>query len=130
MSVELVILLGFVFHLMGDYLFQTHKMAIDKTERYDTALLHATIYSFCFLLLVKFSWAWFFIWSTHFFIDRFRLAKYWIMFINNTWDTNGDNNGYPLGVPVWLTTWLMIAVDNILHISINTLCIYLHYSAT
>jgi hypothetical protein len=31
--------------------------------------------------------------------------------------------GYDPDLPVWLSTWLLIAVDNTLHVTVNALCI-------
>ena len=67
-------------HLLGDYCFQNHWMANTKTSSTFAALLHATIYTCAFLLLTP-SWqALLVIWATHFVIDRFRLARYWVDF--------------------------------------------------
>lgn len=67
-------------HLVGDYILQNHWMANTKTVRSSAALLHATLYALPFLLLTP-SWrAVLAIWATHFVIDRFRLARYWVDF--------------------------------------------------
>jgi hypothetical protein len=130
MTLELAIILGFIFHLIGDYVTQNHWMAINKTKYNWVALLHANIYSAPFLLLFllipgdqKFAFC-IILW-THFFIDRFRLAQYWIKLVN--WNWNSDNHGFPNETPVWLSTWLLFIVDNIFHISINTATIILFY---
>jgi len=72
-----------ILHLLGDYVIQNNTMAQRKTSSYLWAFIHAITYSLPFLLLTKgFNLAWFVIFITHFLIDRFRLARYWIMFYN------------------------------------------------
>lgn len=82
-------------HLWGDYLLQSDWMAKHKTKRSGPALVHALLYSLCFVPLC---WrcmpaysldhgmtsqtmfpdipAWLVIFGTHFLIDRFRLVRY------------------------------------------------------
>jgi len=62
-------------HLFGDYIMQSHWMAINKRTNTLAAFIHATIYS------VPFYWlgsgrSLLVIWSTHLLIDRFGLARY------------------------------------------------------
>lgn len=65
-----------ILHLIGDYVTQSDWMANGKTSKYGPALAHAIVYSLPFLLLRP-SWiAFAVILVTHFFIDRFRIAKY------------------------------------------------------
>lgn len=65
-----------ILHLLGDYVTQSDWMAQNKTKCSKAAAAHAITYSLPFLLL-KPSWAAFaVILVTHFFIDRFRLARY------------------------------------------------------
>jgi hypothetical protein len=61
---------------------------------------------------------------THYFIDRFRLARYLIWAKNHLGPGNARwefcaATGYPPDVPAWLSVWLLILADNILHICIN-----------
>ncbi len=63
-------------HAIGDYILQSEWMANQKTKSHIPALCHALFYSIPFLLLRP-SWlALFVIISTHFVIDRFRLARF------------------------------------------------------
>lgn len=135
-----------ILHLLGDYVTQSDWMAQKKTSSSWAALCHATVYSLPFLLIG--SWqAVLVIWSTHFLIDRFRLARYvcwaknylapkWLpnpklhlskdaallpkceLMRNHAW---GDcvGTGYHKDSPAWLSVWLMIAADNTLHLAIN-----------
>lgn len=80
-----------ILHLLGDYVFQTDKMAQSKTSSYMWAGIHALVYSLPFLLLTKgFNLAWFVIFITHLLIDRHRLTKYWTMFYNMSWIKKED----------------------------------------
>lgn len=114
--------LSLVFHLIGDYLLQNDWMASNKTKNSYVALLHALIYSVPFLYIVS-DWRWFIIFITHFFIDRFRLAIYWIKLVN--WNWSSTNFGYDENKPAWMAIWLMIIIDNSLHVCFNTLSILL-----
>lgn len=139
-------------HLAGDYLLQSHWMASQKTKSHLAALAHVIFYAIPFLI-IKASWlAMLVIISTHFLIDRYRLARY-VVFAKNFlapkdevirtvmpdddqlvqlsvkrhWPAWSDAHatGYPSDVPPWLSFWLLILADNILHILINGLA--LHY---
>lgn len=167
-------------HFIGDYLLQSHWMATEKTKRSMAALVHVLTYGLPFLFLRP-SWlALFVIVSTHFVIDRWRLARYVVWAKNwiGPWWTNhrcsflvpvygdmrlawpdgyrcgrrtfGDSGycpehnrgcglaplprinpswdkcratGYSPETPVWLATWLLIIVDNIMHVVINGLAL-------
>ena len=111
-------------HLWGDYITQTDWMANNKTKRNLAAFAHATVYTLPFLLLTQSLTALLVIGITHFYIDRYRLARY-VLFAKN-WITDrtlkwADCNatGYHKDVPAWLSIWLMIIADNALHLTIN-----------
>ena len=71
-----------VCHFVGDYLFQSHWMATEKTKRSVAAAAHALTYTLPFLFLTR-SWAALvMIAGTHFVIDRWRLARY-IVWLKN-----------------------------------------------
>ena len=115
------IALGFLFHLIGDYLLQNDWMATNKTKNTIVALIHASLYSFLFFFITDIEC--FLVLSvSHFFIDRFRLAQYWIMLVN--WNWQSKNFGYDNDKPLWMSVWLMIIIDNTIHLLINTICIY------
>ena len=113
--------IGLIEHFIGDYLFQTHWMATEKTKKNFPAFIHAYVYSILFMFLVDFEF-WLIIFITHFFIDRYRLAVYWIKIINRT--ESIENFGYPLEVPKFLSMILLFIVDNTFHIIINSICIF------
>lgn len=128
-----------ILHLIGDYITQSDWMANGKTSKYLPAMVHATVYSLPFLLLQP-SWGAFTaILVTHFFIDRFRLAKYvvwlkngvypwpydevfhgWLPEYKYRWE-NCKATGYPSETPPFLAVWLMIIADNTMHLTINYL---------
>lgn len=110
-------------HLVGDYLLQSHKEAVNKTSNTWWALFHSIKYAMPFLLLANSCLALSTIVITHFFIDRFRLAKYINWLKNFDFDKNITPTGYPNNVPEWLSGWLLIITDNILHLLINYLAI-------
>jgi hypothetical protein len=117
-----------ILHLIGDYLTQSDWMAHNKTKAWWPAYCHAMVYSAPFWLLTGLSerglWAWLVIFSTHLFIDRFRLARYlvwaknWLGPGNLPWK-DCSATGYRPDAPAWLAVWLMIIADNTLHLAIN-----------
>jgi hypothetical protein len=117
-----LILLGIVAHLIGDYILQNDYIANQKTKKTLPAIIHVLLYGIPFYFLVGFSYSLFFIITTHFLIDRFRLAVYWINLINWNWKSN--NFGFDDNKPIWMSVWLMIIYDNIFHIILNTIAIY------
>lgn len=125
MSLSVSLIFGFLFHLIGDYIFQNDWMAVNKTKSFLPAFIHATIYSLPFLILVSWEY-WLIIYVTHFLIDRYRLAVYWIKLVN--WNFSSKNFGYDENKPMWMSVWLMIIVDNVFHIIINSLSIYLNWT--
>jgi len=116
---------------VGDYIVQSHWMAVNKVKASVPAFVHALVYSLVFLALRPSLLAWLAIFSTHFVIDRWRLARYvviiknWVLAPSSFRDEWLDSNplitatGFPEGTPVWLATWLLIIVDNTLHLLCN-----------
>jgi hypothetical protein len=112
-------------HLVGDYLTQSHWMAVQKVKSTWAASCHALVYSIPFLLIGS-PLAVLVILVTHLFMDRFRLAKYVTWAKNQIgpraeetkWE-NCKSTGYPEQTPVWLSVWLMIVADNTIHLCIN-----------
>lgn len=115
-------------HLFGDYITQTEKMATEKVKSWKWALIHALIYTAPFIVLTQSPLALFVMFSTHLLIDRFRLARFLIFAKNKItspslkW-SDCSATGFHKGTPPWLAVWLMIIIDNTLHISINYLSI-------
>lgn len=140
-------------HLVGDYLTQSDWMANNKTSQSFACFCHAMIYGIGFWVIGA-SWtALFVIISTHFLIDRFRLAKFvvygknflypffffeltlWLIGFypkpaNTKFDiekkyqwNNCQATGYPSETPPFLAVWLLIIADNTLHLLINFLAL-------
>ena len=117
-----------VAHAVGDYILQSDWMAQEKTKRSLAALCHVGVYLVPFVLLTHSPLALTAIGASHFVIDRWRLARYvvWIknwMGANKPW-SECTATGYPPDRPPWLTTWLLIIVDNILHVTCNGVALY------
>lgn len=119
-----------ILHLIGDYLLQSDWMALHKTRCHKAAAAHALVYSLPFLLLQPSFAAWFVIFITHFFIDRYRLAKYVGVIRSRLAPKNlrpkwcdCKETGYHKDTPPHLSTWLMIITDNTLHLTINFLAL-------
>lgn len=114
-----------VAHLVGDYIFQSHWMATEKTKRSFAAAAHAICYTAPFALITQSVAALVIICGTHFLIDRYRLARFVVWAKNGPWLPQ-TATGYQDDVPPWLSVWLLIWADNTLHILINGLAI--HYA--
>ena len=113
-----------ILHLIGDYVTQTDWMARNKTHRMGVAALHAFIYSLPFLLLSPSLLAILVIFSTHAVIDHFRLARFVIYAKNKITDpqlawADAFETGHSKDTPPWLAFWLLILVDNTMHLAIN-----------
>lgn len=116
-------------HLWGDYILQSDWMAQNKTKDSFAAAIHAFLYTLCFwpILHDQHFWAASVILVSHFFIDRFRLARYVVwaknwLGPNKPW-SECDKTGYSNDAPPWLAFWLLIIADNTLHLTINFLAI-------
>ncbi len=141
-------MLQLILHGIGDYFLQSQWMSDNKTRCSKVALIHAAIYSFPFLWICPSLLSWYVIITTHFFIDRYRLARYVIWVKNLVLDPrawrnifsrreisslgtdatahlnrfrweNCSTTGYPSDMPPWLSFWLLIITDNFLHLTIN-----------
>jgi hypothetical protein len=116
-------------HLVGDYILQTDAMANRKTKSSLWALAHVVTYALPFLLITRSPAALGVIAGTHFFIDRFRLARYVVAAKNSATDWgNRDkffstSTGYLDSSPPWLATWLLIIADNTCHMLCNYVAI-------
>lgn len=119
-------------HAVGDYVLQSDWMATDKTKKSVAALAHALSYTLPFLFLTFNPFAIAFIASTHFVIDRFRLARY-VVWAKNlpaprayryAW-ADCQATGYHKDRPPWLAVWLLIVADNVMHVILNGLALRL-----
>ncbi|MBX0290964.1 DUF3307 domain-containing protein [Hymenobacter sp. HSC-4F20] len=112
-----------ILHLLGDYVLQSDKMAVNKTSSHKWAFIHALLYAIGFAWIVPSVWAWLVIFGTHFLIDRYRLAKYWVRFYNQVSVLEAGPFGYPADKPPFIAFWLMVIIDNTMHLLINFLAI-------
>ena len=115
-------------HAVGDYVLQSDWMANEKTTRSLAALAHVLTYMLPFLFLTQNPMTLAVIGVTHFFIDRFRMARYVIWIRNYPWPGSKPwsecrETGFANGLPPYLSAWLVIIVDNIMHVMINGLAI-------
>ncbi len=123
-------------HMIGDYAFQSGWMANNKTRRSIPAFAHALTYGLVFFAILSLSHqppsltAMIVIVGTHFGIDRWRLARF-VAFAKEflapvrawpLWHDHADT-GYHKNTPPFLAVWLMIIIDNMLHISINAIAL-------
>lgn len=113
-------------HAIGDYLLQSDWLARNKTKRHWPAALHAVTYALPFLCITRSPAALAVIVSTHFVIDRWRLARFVVRVKNlafSSWDEAwvpfNPATGAPKRQPAYLAVWLLIITDNVLHVLIN-----------
>jgi membrane-bound metal-dependent hydrolase YbcI (DUF457 family) len=118
-----------VCHLIGDYVVQSDRMAVDKTSKSLWAALHAVTYTAPFLLITRSLPALLFIAGTHFVIDRWRLARY-VCWAKNAvggsyapW-SDCSATGYHKDRPAWLAVWLLIICDNTMHLCCNAVAMW------
>lgn len=154
----IALILSPLLHLIGDYLLQNDWMAQNKTKHWLPCAVHCILYTIPFIIVLGNGYHILIIFGTHYFIDRYRLAVYWIQLVNSTIITpfdkvvpfesanefkksknvysflgwyfvfpTSENFGYSLDKPKWMSVWLMIIIDNVFHLTINTLAIILFY---
>lgn len=116
-------------HAVGDYLLQSEWMATEKTKRSVAALVHCAFYILPFLFITQNIYTLAVIGGTHFVIDRWSLARYVAWAKNRPWPgsaswAESSATGFSPSTPPWMSAWLIIIIDNILHITINGLAIY------
>jgi hypothetical protein len=123
----------FFAHMVGDYILQSHYMATNKTKSSRVALYHAATYAVPFLLLRPSFLALVIIIGSHFVIDRYRLARHVVAFKNLFFSTPAEYErlsveidmatGFPKDCPPFLAVWLLIIVDNLIHIFLNAIAL-------
>jgi len=112
-------------HLVGDYILQSHTMAINKRSDVRWAIYHGITYTLPFILIAS-SNALFVIAFTHVIIDHLGIANYITSYKNyvfGTFNAKALSEVYPETTPPFLGVWLCIILDNTLHLLINYLSI-------
>lgn len=96
-------------HLTGDYLFQPKKMAEQKGKNTLVCFIHCLIYSLSIAIwTLKFNPLYLIlVFCSHYFIDRYSLAYYWLKLIKGRDVLDKSDNFAPL---VYAT------VDNTIHL--------------
>lgn len=118
-----------VVHAVGDYIIQSDWMANNKTKSHWPCFVHALLYTLAFVLLTQSAQALLVIGLTHFLIDRWRVARFVIALRNVILSPSPTvldidiTTGSPKSCPPFLAVWLLIIVDNIMHVCINALCL-------
>src|ERR1700733_13764368 len=109
-------------HLFGDYVLQNHWMANKKTSSSIACLIHVFLYTICFLFVTRSIGSLAIISSTHFFIDRFSLAKKWPEIYGKTSNCFIyfliDKVKHIEPAPAFISVWIAIIVDNTFHLLI------------
>lgn len=121
-----------ILHLIGDYVLQTEQMAVRKLRSWTWAIVHALVYStpfFIYLGIINGNWthgltAWLVIFGTHAVIDRMAIAATLCRIKNLAWfgedvPAKDENTGYGIDTPPYIRFWLVVIVDNTLHLIIN-----------
>lgn len=82
MELQTALFIGLLLHFVGDYLLQNDWMAQGKTKDWFPCFVHCLFYALPFSLIL---WQSPFLWlvfGSHYLIDRYRLAVYWIKLVN------------------------------------------------
>ena len=103
-------------HLVGDYLFQSHWMAMEKIYRWWPAILHGVTYTIAYLFVTQSIPALLIICISHIVIDRYRLARYVVWLKNQMtpmeWVYRTDKNDEIFGERQW--NYRYEAVDRVM----------------
>ena len=123
-------------HLWGDYILQNDWMALNKQKNtvkgYLALISHAVFYSAPFAVVAGLGLSphfniWGFLWIvvTHAIIDKFPLGMWVTRLKNWNWGNAGKVEGMIFGRPPYLIVWLMILIDNTIHLTLNAIGLWL-----
>lgn len=108
-----------ILHLFGDFILQNDWMALNKKEKgfkgAAACFIHCLLYALPFLLITGFTQV-FFIFITHYIIDRYNFVT-WFLSKRNGVDMS--NFGFSKDKPTFISVWLNIITDNAFHIMGN-----------
>ena len=115
-----LILLG---HLIGDYLFQTKHMALNKSAKgwsgVKTCTWHVLVYtaSVCLMLWTLNLWVWLAVFIPHWFIDRWSIASAWLKIIKGrTFEAAYLSKDQYREFDIAFTSLVYAVVDNTFHL--------------
>ncbi len=120
-------------HVLGDYVIQNDWMANEKTNKWWPAIVHGVTYTIPYMFITQNVWALIIIGGTHIILDHYRLAKQ-VVWVKNlfspkayrySWAEAKENNGFPARTPKYISHWIMVIVDNTMHLCINFAAILL-----
>lgn len=120
-----------VVHAVGDFVLQSDWMANSKTKAWRPAIVHVLVYGLPWLFLTTSPAALAVIVGTHLIIDHYRLARHisWaknFLAPRSAWPKPWKDcqaTGYDPDKPAWMSVWLMIIVDQVMHVFCNALAI-------
>lgn len=125
----IALIVSFIAHLLGDFTLQNHQMANLKSKNSLVCAVHVLIYSSLFLVLMgsfaEVSWpALLVIATTHYLIDRHKLADRWARIYGVGYQDNLLEPAFPGPLlddpPEHMKDWLVVIVDQSFHLAINT----------
>lgn len=110
---------------------QSDWQATSKTSKWGAAILHVVIYGLPWLALTRAPMALAAIVLSHLVIDHWRLARHvgWaknFLAPKSAWPPpwkECSGTGYPPGKPPYMAVWLMIIVDQVMHVICNGLAL-------
>lgn len=110
-------------HLIGDYLLQSKFMALNKSNDNWRGVLtcswHVLIYtiSVCLMIGTSNPLVWLLVFATHWFIDRWSLATYWLRLIHGrTFDAAYISKDKYREFDIAFTSLVYAVVDNTFHL--------------
>jgi hypothetical protein len=127
-------------HFIGDFVLQSTFIAERKLQNFLVCIFHVLVYSIPFYFLVSTNWTFLGVIAiTHLIMDFLRIAEF-VSYLKNVlinhkiWILDKQElqryswfnckYGYPKDVPEHLASWLLIIVDQILHIISNAFIYY------
>jgi hypothetical protein len=110
-----------ILHLFGDFIIQNDWMALNKKKKgfkgFSACFIHCLLYALPFLLIAGYVQV-FFIFITHYVIDRYNVVT-WFLSKRNGVDMS--NYGFSSNRPEYISVWLNIITDNTFHLMCNYL---------
>ncbi|WP_096203085.1 DUF3307 domain-containing protein [Bacillus sp. FJAT-45350] len=107
----------FIAHLIGDYLFQTSWMAMNKAKHWGALITHSFVYTLIVSVVAYIGfgglsiWAILFIFLSHVFLDRRTFVQWWVSTIMQA---KGKES-----------FWLGIIADQVFHLIVLVVALYI-----